>query len=332
MEIDRQVRDGQYPTAESIALKLEVSPRVIYADRCFLRDRLGAPLEFDRERGGWTYTDPTYVLPSLFASEGDLIAFFLSLEVARRYLGTPFEEPIRSAVQRLSNGLGNPVSVDLEQLRQHYSFAAPTAAGAEPRLLADMEQSIRLRRRVRITYYTAGRDEWNERTVDPYHLRNAGGEWVLIAFDHLREAWRDFNLARVAEWAVLPEAFERDPAFSPEAYLRSGFMHEHGTSPQPIVIRFDAYQARWIRERRWHETQQPLEPQPDGGVILRFCASGLGEVKRWVMQYGPHAEVLEPESLRREVAEELRAAARRYGIAEDAESTENAECDGEADD
>jgi predicted DNA-binding transcriptional regulator YafY len=71
---------------------------------------------------------------------------------------------------------------------------------------------------------------------------------------------------------------------------------------------------RGIRERKWHETQQDLEELPDGGVILRFRTGGLGEVKRWVMQYGAHAEVLQPEHLRRAVATEMRQAAKNYAI------------------
>ena len=54
---------------------------------------------------------------------------------------------------------------------------------------------------------------------------------------------------------------------------------------------------RWIRERQWHPSQQ-IEKLPSGGLILRLRVGGVDEVKRWIMGYGIHAEVLEPESLR----------------------------------
>lgn len=78
-----------------------------------------------------------------------------------------------------------------------------------------------------------------------------------------------------------------------------------------MVIEFDAYQAPWILERKWHDTAQ-VERRADGGVTLRLWTSGLGEVKRWVMQYGSHARVIAPESLRRAVAEEARKMAASY--------------------
>lgn len=80
--------------------------------------------------------------------------------------------------------------------------------------------------------------------------------------------------------------------------MKSAFQIERGGEPENIAIRFDAYQAPWIRERKWHETQQTLEELPDGSVILRFRSGGLGEVLRWAMQFGSHAEILEPKSLR----------------------------------
>lgn len=312
LEIDRQIRAEAYPNADRIAAQLEVSKRVIYNDKRFMLDRLGAPIAFDKERRGWYYLDATWVLPNMFATEGELLAFFLSVDVAHRYLGTAFEAPLRSAVGKLAASLGEHIQVSLDQLRETYTFAAPEAPSVNPELLADLQRAIQTQCAVRMHYYTASRDEWNERTVDPHHLYNMRGDWYLFAFDRLRQEMRNFHASRIDRWQVLPERFERVPGFSARDYMQSAFQNERGGDPQEVVIRFGPIQARYIRERRWHASQQPLEPLPDGGVILRMTVGGLGEVKRWVMQYGPHAEVLAPASLRRAVAQDLRAAAELY--------------------
>jgi len=313
LEIDRQIRAGRYPSAHSLASELEVSVRTIYDDRTFMLDRLRAPLEHDAERGGWFYSDPAFVLPTIFVNEGELLAFFLGVEVAQRYLGTDFEAPLKSAIGKLAASLGNQALVSLEQLREHYTFAAPASPYVNAELLVQLHQSIQARSQVRIRYYTASRDEWSERTVNPHHLYNTRGDWYLFAYDQLRAEMRNFHLGRVAWWQVLAEGFERVPNFSPDEWMRTAFQSERGAEPQDVVIRFDSYQARWVRERRWHQTQQPLEELADGGVVLRFRAGGLGEVKRWVLQYSHHAEVLEPEALRRTMKQELQEALRMYG-------------------
>ena len=125
LEIDQQIRAGRYPTAERIAAKLEVSKRVIYEDKRFMVERLGAPIEFSRERGGWYYTDKTWSLPGIHATEGELLAFFLSVDVTQRYLGTAFEAPLRQAVGKLTASLSDRVPVSLDQLSEIYTIAAP---------------------------------------------------------------------------------------------------------------------------------------------------------------------------------------------------------------
>jgi predicted DNA-binding transcriptional regulator YafY len=311
MEIDRQVRSELYPCARSLALELEVSERTIYQDRQFLLDRLHAPLAYNRRRGGWYYTDPTWVLPSVLITEGELLAFFLSVEAARRFLGTPFEAALRSAVTKITGSLKAPVEVNLEELRECYVFASPPTLGVREDFLLDLHHAIQERHQVRIHYYTASRGCWQKRVVDPYHLYNRGGDWYLIAFDHLRSAFRTFHTGRVDRWETLTSGFTRDPNFRLDEWMAQAFQLERGEELAEVVICFDSYQARYIRERRWHPTQK-VDELADGGLILRFRTGGLAEVRRWVMGYGSHAEVLAPESLREEVAAESRSVVAFY--------------------
>jgi predicted DNA-binding transcriptional regulator YafY len=313
MEIDRQVRAGFCPNARSLAVLLEVHERTLYQDRQFMVDRLKAPLAFDRKRGGWCYTDTAWTLPNVMITEGELLAFFLCVEAARRCLGTPFETTLRSAVTKITSGLRAQVDINLEELRQQYMFASLPVMAANEEFLLDLHRAIQGESQVRIHYYTASRGCWQERVVDPYHLYNRSGEWYMIAFDHLRSAVRIFHAGRVDRWEVLTSRFTRDPGFRLEEWMGQAFQLERGEKLVDVAIRFDSYQARYIRERRWHPTQE-IEELPDGGLILRFRAGGLNAVRRWVMSYGSSAEVLAPESLRAEIAAECRGLTRLYEL------------------
>lgn len=310
-EIDGQIRAGLYPKAEDIAARLECSRRVIFEDKRFMMDRLGAPIEFDRDRGGWYYTNPTWILPSIMVGEGELLAFLLSIEVAQRHLGTTLESSLRSAIEKIARSVKGPVTVDLEQLRAYSSAAEPTTAAVDEHVLLDLYKATQERRQVQMKYFTNKRGEWTERTVNPHHLYYENDSWYLFAFDHLRGEMRNFHLGRIAWLAVLDQTFERNPAFSAEDWMGHAFQGIRGGEPVEVAIQFDAYQARWIRERHWPHPPQ-IEELAAGGLIVRFKTGGLEGVKQWVMQYGRHAEVLAPPELRAEVAEELRAAGERY--------------------
>lgn len=309
-EIDRQIRAGLYPKAEDIAEKMECSRRVIFSDKRFMVDRLGAPIKFDRERGGWHYADPTWVMPNIMVTEGELLAFFLSIEVAQRHMGTELESPLRSAIEKISATIKGPVAIDLEKLRAHYTVAPPFTAAASERVLLDLHKAIQERRQVRMNYFTNSRGEWTERTVNPHHLYYENDAWYLFAFDHFRQKMRNFHLGRIDWWELLPARFERNPSFSVDDWMGQAFQGIRGGKSQPVAVRFDTEQAPWIRERRWPQGYE-IEEVEDG-LILHFETGGLEGVKMWVMQYGPHAEVLEPPELRQMVAEELRLAAGRY--------------------
>lgn len=310
-EIDRQIRAGLYPRAEDIATKMECGRRVIFEDKRFMVDRLGAPIKFDRKRGGWTYTDPTWVLPSIMVSEGELLAFLLSIEVAQRHMGTSLENSLKSAIEKIARSIKGPVTVDLEMMRAHYSVAEPIVAATNEAVLLDVYQAIQESRQVRMNYFTNKRGEWTVRTVNPHHLYFENDSWYLFAFDHLRQEMRNFHLGRIESWVVLEERFERKAGFSAKRWMGQSFQGIRGSAPVTVEIWFDAYQARWIRERSWPAGHE-IDERPGGELVLRFQTGGMEGVKMWVMQYGPHAEVLSPPDLRAEVAEELRRAVERY--------------------
>ncbi|BCX02196.1 MAG: DNA-binding protein [Candidatus Roseilinea sp.] len=311
LEIDRQVRAGKYPNADSLAKELGVSRRVIFNDRAYMIEQLRAPLATDRQRGGWYYTEPAYALPNVMATQGELLAFFLSVELAQRYIGTDFQQPLHSAIQKLSQTLKGDITIDLETLHMHYTFVPPPLMETNMQTLMMIHRAIREQRLLFIGYFANTTGQRTERTVEPYHLNNTKGDWYLLAYDVGKAAKRTFHVGRIQSCRMLPDKFVRRDSISISDWLRSSFGAEGGDEPVEVVIRFDKYQAPWIRERKWHDTAR-LEPRDDGGVTLRLWTSGLGEIQRWVMQYGSHAQVLAPESLRRAVAEEVRKMAAVY--------------------
>ena len=54
--------------------------------------------------------------------------------------------------------------------------------------------------------------------------------------------------------------------------------------------------ADYIREKKWHESQE-LRELPDGGVELRMKLSSLAEVERWILGWAGNARVLKPPEL-----------------------------------
>jgi predicted DNA-binding transcriptional regulator YafY len=313
VQMDTLIRSGSYPTVATFTHRFEVSARTVHADLAYLRERLGAPLKHDRTRNGYGYTDPTWVLPHMIATQGELLAFLLSADLAHRYLGTTFEQPLRSAIQKLARTLPEELQVDLAQLARHYSFGAGATVAIDPTLFLDLDRAVRDQRPVDVFYYTISRHALTERTLHPYRLHNVQGSWQIIAYDSYRQEVRTFALEQIRRWTVQHhERFTWLPDFSIDAYLASQFITHRVDTPITFAVWFDPYQAEYIRARHWHATQEPLEEHPDGSVTLRFTAGAIDEVKRWVLGFGAHARALEPPDLCDAVQAELQAALKHY--------------------
>ncbi|MDX2033393.1 MAG: WYL domain-containing protein [Blastocatellia bacterium] len=310
--IDHQIRAERFPNATTIAKHFEITTRTAQTTLEFMRDRLRMPLEYSADKRGWYYSEPTYSLPAVELTEGDLIAILLVEKFSRQYRGTAIAEQVQTSFSKVLDAMTDVVSLDLSALSDAYSFEAAATTDLDPNVFTTVGRAIRERRTIEMVYFAATRGKVERRRINPLHLRNHLGEWYLIAWDHLREAFRVFLVSRIQELSVLEDGFEVPPGFTPQEYLHSSFGMMLGAEPQCVVVIFDEYQARWIRERgKFHATEE-REELPGGRLQLTMTVTNLYGVKRFIMQYGAHAEVVEPEELRDSVGREAQEILQRY--------------------
>ena len=294
-ELDRRIRARKFPNARELALEWNLTERAVFKDRARLV-KMGARIETDRERGGWVYLDPMFMLGTALLTNDELMAFLLSIEVARAGGNTGLDDYLNSAVGKIKQALGNTVS---HAPANSYGLAPVAAVTGDVHL--QLTRAAAARQKMAMHYSSASSGTIGTRTIHPYQLHFARGEWLLIAYDQSHAAddapIRCFNIARIHELRVLDEHFMRDLSYDGDQYVAEMFCAERGASIKKIAVRFDAHQARYIRERTWH-AQQSVTEHADGGLTLNFPASGLNEIARWVMSYGRHAQVLAPDELR----------------------------------
>ncbi len=309
---DQQLRAQKYPTAQQFADHFEMTPRTAYRDVEYFKEQLRLPITYDPQQGGYCYSEANAPLNPLFTvTQGELLALYVSQRVLEQYEGTQYAAMLAGALQKISAHLTETVTIDFDSIREGFSFHIGPPGRLEVEIFARASEAVRAEKPLAMAYHTQSRNDLTRRVVDPYHLHNHAGVWYLIGFDHKSRSYRTFNLSRVRKAQVQEQPFERRKDFDLKAYLRDGFEMMRGEQVERVSIRFDAEQARYIQERTWHPSER-RDRHPDGSLTLRFELSGLEGVKRWVLSYGAHAEVLEPEGLRRAVAAEARRLAGLY--------------------
>jgi len=308
-----EIQRGHYPTKAELARAVERHPRSVQNYLRALKNDFNAPLDFDRTRNGFYFTDPAWQLPPLTLTEGELLSFFTAERILRRLGATSEVQLARSALRRLAALLPQEVVVDVSALEDAISFAPEPALDTSPEVLRQLAAAATHRRMVHIQYYSQYRAESTERDVDVLLLHNVLGDWYAIAYDHYRQAIRDFHAGRITQLTETRRTFTPPADWDPQAYLRRGFGMFRGGHDVVVEVEFDAAQARYIRERTFHPTQQ-RQDLPDGRLRLTFhtTEAALEQAARWLMQYGPQARALRPAELCDMMRQKLTSAAALY--------------------
>jgi predicted DNA-binding transcriptional regulator YafY len=302
--IDRELRNNCYPNCNRVACHFEVSSKSIQRDIEYMRDMLQAPIDYDKKKKGYFYKQHWAFLTSAFLDQHEVEALKATKKVLSQYQGTPYFEEISSALDKVLQYL--PASHSEHGILDIYSFEQPSSAEIDTNRFALIEDAIRNSRKIAITYHASSKQAQTERTVHPYrlHYDQSKSTWYLIAYCELRQATRTFAINRIRSITPCATGFTIPESFSIENYLEQTFDQCAGSEEHAIAIRFTPYQSQWIKEHRWHPTQQ-IEEHEDGSITLHMKVSALDAVKRWVMRYGKEAEALEPEELRDMVREEV---------------------------
>jgi predicted DNA-binding transcriptional regulator YafY len=299
------INRGRCPTVEQFCRMFEVAKRTVFDDLRLLRERTGEDIVYDQFKGGYINRNPKQKLLEFELDTGELFALTLGKDMLAEYSGTTFEPILRRAIEKISDRLPERVKIDINELRSIVHFKPVGMISVPRQTFLDFNRACQTDKSIDMDYFSAHKGETTTRKIDPYRLVESRGAWYVAAYCHLRTELRMFALHRVSSHKLVEGPVESK--FTPEqidAWVSSAFLLEHGEPEQPVTIRFNTSAARYIRERKWHASQKLVNTE-DGGCVLSFTTRRLDEVKRWVLEYGANAEVIEPPALRQMMTQEF---------------------------
>lgn len=307
------VAGENYPNAARLSERMEISPRTVkrYLDN--LRE-LGAPLENDRRKGGYYFTDPFWQMPPMQLSEGDLLAFFVAEQALKSVGQTAEAAQLRQSLSRLASFLPNEVSVNLTALASGVSFQPPPFAHVAPETLTLLTAAAVNLQIIEFDYYSPHRRAPSSRKANVLLLHNFAGDWFAVCFDHLRNDKRDFHAGRMKNVRLVNEYFEPPKDWNADEYLKTGFSMMRGGKSTEVEIIFNDFRAQWIRERQFFHPDETREELPDGGLRLKFKVGeqGLEAVARFCLTYAGDCQAVKPPKLRKIIKEKLETALSHY--------------------
>ncbi|MBI5765208.1 MAG: transcriptional regulator [Planctomycetes bacterium] len=320
-------RGAGTPLAD-LADRFAVSERTIQRDFEILQ-ALGFPIAFEADEQGkrfWRMPHDFFKNGSLTISLTEALALHLAAELLVPFQGTHLADGLAELMAKIRRTLPESVLTHFANLgdilyvrragRTDYSKKADLI-----RVLSDASHECRC---VEIAYRSLWRGQEYATRCDPYGLVFHDEDLYLVAHSHRAGAIRVFKIARVLSAELKDDHFERPADFRLEEHFRTSFgIVQSHSPPVEIAVKFSGAGAALVEERMWHESQQLdwiesagtlFEPAIEGaeGLVATFTLGNVVEFKRWILGFGPLAEILRPDWLRVEVAEALRLAAGQY--------------------
>ena len=148
--------------------------------------------------------------------------------------------------------------------------------------LERLRTAIRDGRRVRIDYYSFGRDERREREVDPHRLWAEGGGWYLGGHCHRAGGTRVFRLDRIVTVEVLdePQSTSPDPG-EPATFDPTG-------GDASVTLDLDA-EAAWVVD---YYPNEGVEELGDGVVRAVLPVASIRWLEELLVRLGPSGTVV----------------------------------------
>lgn len=308
-EIVYLLLDRQCITAGELASHFEVSIRTIYRDVETL-SMAGIPLYAERGKNGGIRLMENYVLNKSVLSEkesGEILAALNGL--AQTKAGD------YTALHKLSAFFGQQKSVQSNWVSIDFS----DWSNKKQEFIEMLKDSILNRKVIHFIYYNSA-GEKTKRRIYPLQLWFKGKAWYLKAYCLDRQDMRTFRLTRMRDVILTGETFDDTAILKKEAadentVLTSEIFQEELVLKEAeeksvgmvnkarIPLSFTLLIRKEMAYRVYDEfDESEIEETKQGEYLIHASYPLDSWVYGTILSYGDKAKVLEPDSLRREIA------------------------------
>lgn len=316
-KIDQLLTEHRVVTIDELLNKLEVSKATLNRDIALMRDRMHAPIIFDRALGGYRFDKDKkilgapYELPGLWFSSDEIHALltmhYLISDLDSGGLLGAHIQPLQS---RLTALLGS-TDDSTEEIKRRIKIRMVGGRHVHLDHFESVGSALVKRKRILIDYFARGKNETTHREVSPQRLIYYQGNWYLDAWCHLRNSLRSFAVDAIRRVEILEKKSKDVADKQLDEILGSGYGIFSGKSVQWATLLFSPDIARWVSKEHWHKNQKG-KFHIDRSYELKIPYSKDTELLMDILSYGANVKVIAPVELARRITKEIDAMKANY--------------------
>ena len=273
-----------------------ISRATVYRDLALLsankvdkeHNGFGAPIKFDRVKGGYYYTDPAYDFISYTTSPDNLISLVIAKELLSKLSS---ESPIYKKISDVTKEI---TGTEYSKLTERIAIAPRPQKKIDYSLWQTISTALTENRILKLNIKYFGMTKPYTLTYDfsPYQLIFDEGNYYLWGMENLSGGFGIknpsilINLNDIDSCELTDETFELPEDFT---YKREKIEY---------TIKLFSTARNEIVNCAFAESQEVLEKnENEGSIVVKFKASEFLLVHSWIMEHGANAVPLAPSNL-----------------------------------
>lgn len=295
-KIEMLIRNRGHVSFQTLLDELEISAATLKRDLEYLKDRLGAPIVYDRFLNGYKfgeeYRGQKHELPGLWFNERELYSLLMAHQLLSELDSDGvISRHLQPLLDRIYQMLGSDES-DAKSLLKRVRIVSATRRPVPGQFFEMVAEALLKRRRIHMRYLTRGRGEVSERDVSPQRLVHYKSTWYLDAWCHTRERLLRFAMDAIEEAKALDQRAKDVALKTVEAELDGGYGVFAGKHPHVATLRFSADAAQWVAREEWHPLQKGVWCD-DGSYLLTLPYTDPKELAMDVLRHADQVQITE---------------------------------------
>jgi predicted DNA-binding transcriptional regulator YafY len=292
--------------AEDIAEEFATSIRTVYRDIAALAEA-GVPIV--GEAGVGYSIMKGYHLPPVHFTTEEATALITASMLVDRFADSSLTWSMTSALAKIRAVLPPDRQDHIARLESRMSLPSlPTGPQrTQSASLFVIQKALADRTVLRISYRGSGAIEPLKREIEPLGLTYYGDRWHLIAWCRVRQDYRDFRTDRIQAITPLLEQFGPHDRFSLTDFLGRWDDQQERVNGS---IQVDPIAAERIRKEAPFKIVS--EERNEQGVTFAIEGGRWNWYVGWLLSFGDHLRVIEPDDLRTLLCEMAQATANHH--------------------
>ncbi|GEO04699.1 transcriptional regulator [Adhaeribacter aerolatus] len=296
------LQSGRVVKAQELADRFQVSLRTVYRD---IRSLEASGVPISGEAGVGYSLMEEYRLPPVMFTQEEASSFVAAEKLMQKFSDKSLGAYHESAMYKVKAALKGKAKDRVAALETQIwvNFGQELFNQNTPDALNILLDSIAEKKQVMLQYQSLYSDASTNRFIEPVGLFNENNYWYVMAFCHLRAAYRQFRTDRILEIKRTSVPFTKEHG-NIEHYRQT----DDSTLKTKVVIRVDKETARYIQTGRKYYGFVSEKIMGDKIEMTFMTADIQHGLPRWYLMFGDCAEIIEPEILRERVNELLEKA------------------------